>query len=326
MLLLSDDDVRFLLTQKSAREVVKKAAAAYSSGRAVVPSRIQMTVPAENAEVLVMPGLLPDEPVLGLKTVTEFPGNLAKGLPTAPACLLILDPHTGMPSAVINATFLTLIRTAAMTVVAAEYLAVANPSSVGIIGAGGQAMAHIDAFIDRFPISTIRLYSRTSARAWEVAEQASEAYPLVQFSVVQSAEAACEGTDIVVAATTAHSPVVSGAALGPGQLFCGIGSHQPSTAEIPPEVVQRAARVVVDTRSGSIDGAGDISSVISSGALDRGAVSELGDLVNGTRPGRQDPSELCVFKSIGFAALDLAAAAVLIPKATEQGIGLVFDI
>jgi ornithine cyclodeaminase/alanine dehydrogenase-like protein (mu-crystallin family) len=143
----------------------------------------------------------------------------------------------------------------------------------------------------------------------------------VAFTAPESAREAVDGADIVVAATASASPVLPAEAARPGTLVCGIGSHTPDAAEIPVEIVASASRIAVDTRAGAVDGAGDIAAAIRAGSVDRDDVAELGELVTGRRPGRQAEHETAVFKSVGFAALDLVAGAVLVEAARQAGLG-----
>lgn len=321
MLLLSDQDVRRLLTQELARQIVREAAVAYSTGRALVPRRTQMELHEHHGEMLVMPGYLPDIEILGIKQVAEFPTNLALGLSTAPAVLLLFDPSTGYPAALIDATYLTLARTAAMSVVAAEHLAVPEPRMLAVIGAGGQSGAHINAFLDRFGLDEVRVFSRTANRADALVLSSAQQHPGARITRASSAEAAAEGAHLVLLATTSPTPVLDPGAVGPGQLVMGIGSHSLETAELHGGIVATADRVVVDTRVGSMENALDIAQAIEAGTMDRDAVAELGEVVGGSKPGRTADDQLTVFKSVGFAALDLTAARKVLDLAAAQSVG-----
>ncbi|GAA3669594.1 ornithine cyclodeaminase family protein [Microbacterium marinilacus] len=320
MLVLSDSEVRTLFTDDLARETVRSAARQFSSGEADIPARVQMRLPVDHTELLVMPGSLPGIGALGVKTVGEFPRNAAAGVPTAPATVLLFDPETGLPEAFLDGTSLTLARTAAMSVVAAEHLAVDRPTSLAVIGAGGQALSHIEAFARRFPLERVRITSRTRERAHATAAAASAGGIAVE--VTADAASAVAGADIVISATTARRPVVPDDALAAHACVIGIGAHSPEHAEIEAATVARAARVAVDTRRGSIDGAGDIAQAIGLGALRRDDVAELGELVTGAVPGRAAHDGITVFKSIGFAALDLVAARELVARARAEGLGI----
>jgi ornithine cyclodeaminase/alanine dehydrogenase-like protein (mu-crystallin family) len=179
----------------------------------------------------------------------------------------------------------------------------------------------VDAMVDAFGIGEIRVVSRQRERAEAFCERMAERYPRVAFTPSGPDGATTDGCDIVVAATRSSTPVLPEEAARPGTLVCGIGSHRPDAAEIPPAVVRSAARVVVDTRAGSIDSAGDIAPLIAAGHLTREDVTELGDLVAGRRGGRATDEEVTVFKSAGFAALDLVAGAVLVQEARRRGLG-----
>jgi len=321
VLILGNDDVRRLLTQAMAREVVREAAVAYSDGLAEVPSRISMHVAPFDGECLFMPGMIPSRPVVGCKVISVYSGNPARGLPSVVGSLLLLDPATGVPVALIDAGYLTELRTAAMSAVAAEHLARPGSRVLAVVGTGGQARAHVDAIVDAFPIAEVRVVSRRRERALAFGDAMARQHPAVAFSAPAGAGEAVDGADIVVAATPSASPVIPAEAVRPGTFVCGIGSHTPDAAELPVEVVRAAARIAVDTRAGAVDGAGDVAAAIREGSVRREDVAELGELVAGRREGRRDDGEITVFKSVGFAALDLVAGAVLVEDAERSGAG-----
>jgi ornithine cyclodeaminase len=326
MLILGDGDVRRLIPQPLAREIVREAAAAYSDGEADIPGRVTLHVDRFDGECLFMPGLIRGRPVVGCKVISVYGGNAAKGLPSVPGVLLLLDPETGVPAALIDAGYLTELRTAAMTAVAAEHLARPGSAVLTVIGTGGQARAHVDAMVDAFPLAEVRVVSRRPERSRAFRAALAARHPDVAFTAPAGGREAVDGADIVVAATASTSPVLPAAAARPGTLVCGIGSHSPDAAEIPVEVVASASRIAVDTRAGAVDGAGDIAAAIRAGSVDRDDVAELGALVTGRRQGRLAADEVAVFKSVGFAALDLVAGAVLVEAAERAGLGRAVDL
>jgi ornithine cyclodeaminase len=325
VLILGNDDVRQLLSQGLAREAVRQATVAYADGTAHIPQRISIGVERFGGEALFMPGSIEQRPVLGVKVVSVYGANTAKGLPNVVGAVMLLDPETGMPAALIDAGYLTELRTAAMTAVAAEHLARPSSSTLTVIGTGGQASAHVDAIADAFPITSVRVVSRRPERGREFCAALAARHPPLTFTAPGSSREAVDGADIVVAATPSTVPVLPAAAVRPGTFVCGIGSHSPDAAEIPVEVVAAASRVAVDTRQGAVDAAGDVAAAIRAGHLARDDVAELGELVSGRRLGRQSDEEITVFKSVGFAALDLVAADMLVKEAERSGAGRRID-
>ena len=323
MLALSNDDVRNLLSQGRTREIVRRAAVAYSAGDALVPVRTHIRLPQERGEMLVMPGYMPEQDALGLKAVTEFPGNKNVQLPVTQAVLVLVDSDTGVPIMLMNATYLTLARTAAMSVVAAEYLAISNPRRLAVIGAGAQAEAHAEAFLDRYRLTDVHVCSRTAARAEGLRDRLLSGHRGVRVVVDTDPVSAIQDADVIVAATSSGRPVVPAEHVGPGQFVCGIGSNALDQAEIPAELVLRADSLVTDTRAGGVDGAGDYASCVRNGEIRREDVAELGEVIAGVRRGRTGDSEITIFKSVGFAALDLVAARFLYDDAVRLGAGSV---
>jgi ornithine cyclodeaminase len=326
MLILNDDDVRSLLSHSQAREVVRQAAVAYSAGNALVPVRTHMRLPQSQGEMLVMPGYVPEQKALGLKVVTEFTANKDLELPVTLAVLVLFDAATGVPIMLMNATYLTLVRTAAMSVVAAEYLAVSDPRRLTVIGAGAQAEAHVEAFLDRYDLTEVHVCSRTAARAQGLRDRVLSGHAGARVVVDTDTASAIQDADVIVVATSSRRPVVPAEHVAPGQFVCGIGSNSSDQAEIPSELVLRADSLVADTRAGGVDGAGDYASCIRNGDIRRDDVAELGEVIAGIRPGRTRENDLTIFKSVGFAALDLVAASFLYSEAVRLGAGSAVEI
>jgi ornithine cyclodeaminase len=319
MLVLTRSEVEQLLTLPLLLENVRLGAAAYSSGGATVPPRIRIEV-GEARESLFMPGFLPGLPALGAKVVSAFVPNQELGLPATTGVLLLLDPTTGHPDALIDGGHVTEVRTAAMTLIAHEHLARPGAATLAIIGAGDQARVHLDLFTEALPLAEVRVWSRTRERVDRLLEERRARNPGLSLVAAGSAEAAVRGADVVIAATTASEPVLEDGWVSPGTLVCGVGSHTANAAELPPETIARAARVAVDTRAGTL-GCGDLARPLAAGRLDEGAVCALGELVLGRAGGRGGDDEVTVFKSVGFAAVDLTVAVALRRLAAERGVG-----
>lgn len=318
MLILSGADVEQLFTREMARDAVRQGAVAHFEKRATTPPRVQLDVPHVGGEMLVMPGHLSDGPVLGIKVVSAFPGNESLGVPVTLGAVLLLNPDTGMPVALVDAGYLTAVRTAAITAVACEHLARRDSRVLALIGTGAMAREHVDAIADVLPIDEVRVWSRTPQRVQAFVDEFSGRRPV---SAAASAEAAVRGADVVVAITTSLSPVVRSSWVGPGVLVCGAGSHTPDAAELDPEIMARASVIVVDTWQGGVGGAGDVAQPLAAGMISRDIVHELGEVIRGGSPGRRSADELTVFKGVGFAAADLAAATMVVERALTLGVG-----
>jgi ornithine cyclodeaminase/alanine dehydrogenase-like protein (mu-crystallin family) len=269
-----------------------------------------------------MPGYMEDPAVLGLKVVNAFAASPEDATVTN-AVIVLFDPETGSTEGVIEASYLTAIRTAAMTQVAYRYAAPAEVRTVGMIGSGVQARAHAAYLAEAFPrLEELRVFSRNPQHADAFADSVGDGGFGVR--ATRSAEEAVVGADVVVAATTAHRPVFEDDWLAPGALVCGIGTHTADAAEIPAATVGRADSVIVDTRVGGIYGAGDISQPLASEALSEESIVELGELVLGTRTLLRNGG-VTVFKSVGTAAADLPLAHAMVERARKEGIGVEVD-
>jgi ornithine cyclodeaminase/alanine dehydrogenase-like protein (mu-crystallin family) len=263
--------------------------------------------------MLFMPAHLPRLGAIGLKVWSRFATDAA-----ATALVLYRDLRSGR-TALLDGGYLTDARTGAMSAVAAGLLATPGARRLAVMGAGLQARTQIEAIVAATGIRDVRVWARTEATRVGFAAEAAESYG-VDVRPAASAEEAVRGADIVATATTSSTPVVEDGWLEPDALVCGIGSHKPETSEIEPETVARARTVVVDSRRGVLAGAGDVIEPIRSGQLREEDVVELGELVAGSRPAVPPPG-IAVFKSVGFAALDLAAAKAVVDSALEHGAG-----
>lgn len=240
----------------------------------------------------------------GVKIVHVAPGNAALGLPAVHAAYLLSDAVTGAPLALMDGGELTDRRTAAASLLAARYLARQDSSRLLLLGSGKVARALAEGYAARFPIRDIRVWSPTAANAARLASALAE--DGLPARAVEQPDPA--GADIVSAATLATAPLVRGAEVAPGTHVDLIGAYRRDMREADGELLARAT-VVVDTRTGALAEAGDIVQAIAEGAITEAAVvAELADLCRGTHPGRRSAGEITLFKSVGWAGEDLAAA------------------
>lgn len=320
MLVLSRADVVALLPMTTALDVVARATADYSRGGAVVPQRMHIETESPAGEVLVMPGYLPGLGAVGVKIWSRFEEAAQPGGFATSAVLYYQDPASGI-EAFLDASYLTEVRTGAMTGVACRHLARPGAYRLGLIGTGVQARSQLTGVLAATTVEQVRVWDVSPERLGRFLDEARATHPATCIYAATDAEDAVTGADIVATATTATFPVFDDAWISRGALVCGIGSHTPDAAEIDPRTVARAARIVVDTRAGALSGAADISGPIARGLILVEAVAELGELVLGRAPGRGAPDEIAVFKSVGFAALDVVAAHAVVRAALGQSVG-----
>jgi ornithine cyclodeaminase/alanine dehydrogenase-like protein (mu-crystallin family) len=294
---LDEDAVRRHLRMDALVPAVRDALAALSAGDVVQPLRTVVPVAAHAGFLGAMPAYVGD--ALGAKLVTFYPGN--RELHTHHAVIVLFRPETGEPAAVLDGRLITEMRTAAASAAATDALARPESRVLGILGAGVQARSHLEALrlVRRF--DEVRVWSPRSAAAF--AERAGAGV-----RAAASAETAVRDADVVLVATTSQTPVLRGAWLAPGTHVNAVGATRPDWRELDDDVVH-GARLFVDSREAALRESGDVTA---SGQ----EPTEIGEVVRGTRPGRTSRDEITLFKSVGVAAEDLAAAA-LVYRASE---------
>jgi ornithine cyclodeaminase/alanine dehydrogenase-like protein (mu-crystallin family) len=264
-------------------------------------------------------GLMPahrggDAPVFSLKEVVIAPGNGARGLDPHQGAVLLHDGETGVLEAVVNASAITEIRTAAVSAVATKLLARPTARHVAILGAGVQARAHAVAMRTVIHDAELRIWSRTPAHAEALALESHAA-------VCTTVEEALDGAEVVCTCTSSREPIVRRAWLDPGAHVNAVGSSIPTARELDADVVAASA-LFVDRRESTVNESGDYLGAVEEAGIGPDHIrAELGELLVGSRPGRRDDTELTVFKSLGLAVEDLAAAALCVERARERGVG-----
>jgi alanine dehydrogenase len=318
--LLTEHQVSSLVSLDDLIAAMETALVRFSAGEAVQPVRTVLTVGPQKAYFGVMPAYVSSPAQLGAKLVTVFGGNLDKGLPSHLATILLLDPDTGALVAIMDGRYVTEARTAAVSAVSARHLARADASTLAILGTGVQARSHLEAVALVRPLRKVRVWSPHSAsRERFVGEMTGRvAAPL---GAAAGARQAVEGADLVVLATSSPTPVLEDGWVAPGTHVMSVGACRPDQREMDPALVARS-RLVVDSRAAALVEAGDIVQGIREGRFtDRHVAAELGDVVAGRVTGRQSSEEITIFKSLGMAVEDVAAADMVYRRAVETGAG-----
>lgn len=278
------------------------------AGATIAPARHHHRIarPGAEATLLLMPAWQDDDAgFAGVKVVTVFPDNAAHAKPSVMGTYLLLAGDTGEPLAALDGVALTLRRTAATSALASRYLSRPDASRLVMVGAGALAPHLIAAHAAVRPIRSVAIWNRTADTARRLA--ASLDRDGLSVTATDDLEADVRGADIVSAATMSHEPLIRGAWLGPGTHVDLVGAYTPEMRETDDDAI-RKARVFVDTRSG-MNESGDIAEPLASGALtEAGIAGDLHDLARSTRPGRRSADEITLFKSVGNAIEDLAAA------------------
>jgi len=316
MLLLSDADVERLLTMREAIDAVERAFGEYAKGSVLMPPRSTLRLSRFGGSVSLMPSYLEEAEALATKIISTYPRNQERGLPTIIAWITVNDPETGMLEALMEATYLTAVRTGAVTGVAARYLAPGDSRVAAVIGCGAQGRTQAWAVAETCQLDEIRVFDVSRERMRRFADE-METRLGVDIAAVDSGAEAVRDADIVVTATTSREPVIRRGWLGDAVHVSAIGSFYPDHRELDTETV-REAKVVVDSREAVLAEAGDLLIPIKEGAITEDHIyAELGDLVLGRKEGRSEDDGLTVFKSVGLAIQDSSVANLVLKKMRE---------
>ncbi|HEY8786621.1 MAG TPA: ornithine cyclodeaminase family protein [Candidatus Limnocylindria bacterium] len=320
MLVLSRAEVESLIDLDRLREAVAGAMADLSAGRVSMPSRIAAMVPERDALLAAMPAYLPSSGALATKLVSLFPRNTDR--PTHQAVIVVFDAENGSPVALMDGEAITAARTAAGSALATDLLARKDPYRLVVIGTGVQARAHLRA------VSRVRKFGSICVAGRDVEKAQALAKELGAGAYVDIQQAVREA-DVVCACTHSTEPVVRREWLKPGAHVNSVG-YNTAGREVDGATF-RDALVVVESRAATLAappaGSNDIAMAIAEGAMTREHVhAELGELVSGARPGRKDASQITLYKSVGVAVQDAAAAAMVLDAARKAGVGRTIDL
>ncbi|MCY3770570.1 MAG: ornithine cyclodeaminase family protein [Gemmatimonadetes bacterium] len=321
--LLSRSDVASVLTMPDVIEAVEEGFRS-AGEKDHVPIRLPVHVADRPSVALFMPAYLYGSNTLGAKVVSAFHDNPARGLPMITGFYVLCDAETGRLIALMDATFLTGIRTAAASAVATKYLAREDAKVLGVIGTGVQGGFHVDAITAVRPIERIVVYNRTVDRGRAFAE-GLESRGMSCRLVCSAAECAAEA-DVLAVCTSSSTPLFDGDLVRPGTHVNAVGVFTPDSQEMDATLIRRA-RVYVDTYEGAFEEAGDIIVPLRAGDITRDHVlAELTELVTGRQEGRTSDAEVTVFKSVGYAMEDAVTARLAYERATASGVGATFDL
>jgi alanine dehydrogenase len=313
MLVLSRADVESLLDLNELVDALAEAFVDLSEGRASMPQRVAAL--STHGLLGVMPAYLPSQDALETKLVTLFEGNAGTELPTHQAAIAVFDPERGNMSALMDGTYITSTRTAAGAALSTRLLAREDARVLAICGTGVQALAHARALYLVREFDELRIAGRDRTKAEAVAVASGGA-------AVDSFEDAVRGADVVCATTHSPEPVVRREWLSPGTHVTSVGFN-PGGRELEPEFVAEAS-VFVEARAAAFApfpaGSNDLSEISPD------EVTEIGEVLSGARPGRTNAEEITLYKSVGVAVMDAAAAALVLRAAAETGIGKSVDL
>ena len=316
--MLSEADVYRLLPVADCIAPMERVLAELSRGELFNPLRFVVRPPDTRTLIGLMPAYRHGErSVYALKTVCIAPGNAARGLDSHQGFVALFDGETGETRALFNAGAITAIRTAAVSAVATRLLARPGARRIAILGAGTQGRSHLEAMRAVMDIDRVRAWSRTPGRAASLGKDVDE---------MPSAREAIEGADVIVTATSAREPIIERHWVAEGAHINAVGSSIPTTRELD-SATMAAAALFVDRRESTLNESGDYLIAAAEGVIDAGAIrAELGELLLGRAEGRRSESELTVFKSLGLAVEDLAAAETLLERALADDAGVEVEL
>lgn len=318
-ILLTEADVRALISMDDLIGVMEDVLAEFSARRVVQPLRAVLQVGVQKAFFGVMPAYLPSLPAMGTKMVTVYGSNIERDLPTHLATITLLDPETGALLALVDGRFITEARTAAVSAVSVKCLAREDAGVLALIGSGVQARSHLEAISRVRRLRDVRVWSRTRDHC-EAFVRDMQPHSTAPLRLSASAEEAVKDADIVVLVTASREPVVRNEWIRDGTHICAVGACRPDQREMTAALVARG-RVYVDSREGALAEAGDIVLAISDGAIGADHIAgELGEAVVGNGK-RRDAKAVTIFKSLGMAVEDVAAAHLALTRAHQEGRG-----
>jgi ornithine cyclodeaminase/alanine dehydrogenase len=325
MLILSEKEVQSLIDLDELTAALEQAHIQYSTGKAVMPVRLVVPLPQIQGRITSMPGYLTENKALGMKVVTYFQNNLRHNLPAILATIMLFSADTGKMIAVMDGSYITAMRTACASAMATKALANAETPVLGILGAGVQARTHIQALCRVRKLNRIRLYSPSGTSALSVKRDLESAVGL-PIEAARSAEEAVRDADLIVTATTAKEPILKSDWLKPGAHINAVGSHRPDLREIDGATLARS-KVIVDSREAIMAECGDILLALKEKSISENHIhAEIGEVLAGTRPGRSSANEITLYKSVGIAIQDVAAAHLVYRKALDRRIGTNVEI
>lgn len=318
-LFLGRAEVRRLLTMEATLEVVEAAFAAHGRGETRMPSKIYLDLPEFEGDFRAMPAYIPSLKAAGVKWVSSHSANPRRGLPAVIAVLVLSDPETAEPLAVMDATHITLMRTGAAGGVATKHLARPDSAVLALVGAGVQSHAQLEAIRLVRPINKVRLADPSEASVQSFLEHFGED-PGLEITVCAGIREALEGADVAVTTTPVRKPVVQRAWVPDGIHINAIGADAAGKQELESQIL-KDARVFIDDREQAFH-SGEVNVPLARGEITEADVEGgLGEVVAGKIKGRQAAGDITVFDSTGLAVQDMAVARAIYDRARSQGVG-----
>ena len=318
-LLLTQRDIGRLIDMRTAIRIAREAFWAMARGEAVMPPKLYLPLPRGN-DFRAMPAFLQHPPACGVKWVNVHPHNSAHGLPTVMAVVIMNDPSTGVPLAIMDGLLITKLRTAAAAAVAAKVLARPNSRIIGLVGCGAQADVQLLALREVVPMASVRVWGRGVGEAKRFCQRMQRQLPDVKLVPCTDIRKTVQDADVIVTMTPSRRPLVKRSWVSPGTHINAIGADAPGKQELDPKIL-REALVVVDHRVQAVHG-GELNVPVRRHQFDpRKIHATVGEILLGRKRGRRNTRELTVFDCTGLAIHDVALGAEIARRARRQGVG-----
>ena len=320
VLIVNHNEVQQWLSMSECIDTMAEVFKKLSQNNAVNPLRHLMWLPDKSGLIGMMPAAIGENQVMGLKAISVFPGNHATEYDSHQGAVLLFETGNGRLLAIVDASQITAIRTAAVSGVATKLLARKNAKNLAILGSGVQARSHLDAMQVVCKIKQVSVWSRNFGHSQEFADRESERCS-ISIEAVDSAKRAVEGADIICTVTSSENPVLQGNWISPGTHINAVGSSVPFARELNTAAVVKS-KLFVDRRESTLNEAGDFLIPKKEGAInDAHILAELGDILLNKTEGRTSEGDITLFKSLGLAVEDIAAAHFIYRKIFNDGKG-----
>lgn len=321
ILVLSELEMKNIMSMNDAIVAVKDAASSYSCGKTDIPLRTNIDVREHNGNSLYMYGYVPNSDALGIKIVSVFPDNQKIGLPVCPATMIIQNAKTGEISALLDGTYLTRLRTGALSGAATDLLSRKDSKVFALIGTGGQAECQLEGVLAVRDIEEVRVYSRNYENVLNFIEKV-KIDKKQKFIACKTSDEAINDADIITAVTVSNDAVFDGKKVKRGCHINGVGSYTPFMSEIDEYIVCNADIIIVDTLDGTINETGDFLKPMKKGIFKKEFITgELGELVDNKCKWRMSSEEITFFETTGSAVFDLVTGQKMIELAKKKNIG-----
>ncbi len=324
MRLLNQAALEQCLSHLDCVQALEPAMRAVSAGRTDLPLRQYLNIPDTGGKFTLMPGYLDEPRCFGVKIVSKYPREPGSAYGSHVGAVMLFDAELGIPVALLDGSELTAIRTAAASALATRELSRPDSEVLTVLGTGMEARHHLQAIAGVRDITQIRIWGRTPANAQALANTISQTHD-ARVVVCSDVAQAVAGADIICTTTSSKEPILFGDELSPGQHLNLVGAAIIEAAEVDAQVVRRS-RFFTDYRPSALAQAGELAAAMAQGlSADEAIAGEIGQVLAGQVPGRQNAEQITVYKSLGVAAQDLAAATAALAHAQAKGIGQVAD-